>query len=395
MNSSRRNLSPFLLAVCCLSIAMLISCNPKKEKQNRSFCFWKTAFELSSADNRMMNQMGVNHLYIRYFDVDWNPYEKEALPVGTINTYWYSSDLKNISFTPCVYITNTVMENASEQQLNELAGRVRSRIESILAEQSDRYKNQAGGPYEEYHFSDIKINKDSLKRVKDSVETFSIKEFENKISEIVIDCDWTEKTKDKYFLFLKHLQELNTKHTISATLRLWQYKDRETSGIPPVKKCLLMCYNLNSPAQYNIKNSICSVDELKKYIKDDTYPISLDVALPIFNSAVIFRNGSFKGMISNVNLADYENDTVNYQKLKDKLFKFKTDQIIGNTVIRYGDELRVEQLKTTELDEIADLLSEKLELDDDSRVTFFSWDTTYINNYGIENIKKYYQLFEH
>ncbi len=393
MNTSR--LSPALLAVYCLLMVILFSCDQKKENPNRSFCYWKTSFELSAQENSMMKQMGVNHLYIRFFDVDWNPYEKEALPVGTINTYWYNTELKNISFTPCVYITNTVMENASEQQLNELAGRVKSRIEAVLAEQAERYKDHESNKYEEYNFRDMKINKDSLKRVKDSVETFSLIAFEKKISEIVIDCDWTEKTKANYFLFLKNLQEFSTKHAVSATLRLWQYKDRETSGVPPVKKCLLMCYNLNSPSQYNIKNSICSLDELKKYIKGDDYPIALDVALPIFNSAVIFRNGSFKGMISNVNISDYENDTVNYQKLKDNLFKFKTDQIIGNTLIRYGDELRIEQLTSAELNDISEFLSDKLELDNDSRITLFSWDTTYINTYGIENIKKYYQFFEH
>ena len=383
-----------IVSIACLALLLFYSCNKKPEKISRSFCFWKTSLETSSAEDSLLNFLSVDHFYVRYFDVDWNPFQKEALPVGTISK-WYSCDLTHRSFTPSVFITNSVMENASAEQLNDLAAKIKTRVVSIDSSYSERYSEGVAYPYSDYLDRNENLNKDSLKTIRDSVTAYAANEFQKKIKDILIDCDWTEKTKAKYFAFLKKIKEQFPDLNISATVRLWQYKDRTASGIPPVDRCLLMCYNLNNPAQYSIKNSICSLEELKKYIVDDSYPVPMDVALPVFNSGSIFRNGVFKGLVSNINLADYQKDTVNYKQLKENTFMFKTEQIIGNTLIRYGDELRIDQLTTAELSDISDFLSSNLKLNENSRVTFFSWDTSYIKNYSIENIKKYYHLFEH
>ena len=70
---------------------------------------------------------------------------------------------------------------------------------------------------------------------------------------------------------------------LSATIRLHQLKFIGESGIPPVDKGLLMCYNMGDLHRLRISNSILETAELKKYIKQlSVYPLKLDVAfLPV------------------------------------------------------------------------------------------------------------------
>jgi hypothetical protein len=63
--------------------------------------------------------------------------------------------------------------------------------------------------------------------------------------EIQFDCDWTETTRNSYFLFINHYRAAS-KQSISATIRLHQVKYPATTGIPPVDRGVLMYYNMGS-----------------------------------------------------------------------------------------------------------------------------------------------------
>jgi hypothetical protein len=61
--------------------------------------------------------------------------------------------------------------------------------------------------------------------------------------------------------------------------------------------------------------------------------------------------------------------------------------------VRYGDEVKLEQTDSAELSKIIDLVNNNIKLQNGARIAFFSWDTNYIKQYGIENFEKYFKSF--
>src|ERR1019366_1414323 len=119
-------------------------------------------------------------------------------------------------------------------------------------------------------------------------------------------CDWTAATRATYFQLLKvarsRLNEAGfASAKISATIRLFQCKYMAKTGVPPVDKGLLMCYNMGNLTHPGTGNSILETTELKKYIASvTTYPLPLDVALPIFDWKVLFHEGSYAGLVKDL-----------------------------------------------------------------------------------------------
>lgn len=154
-----------------------------------------------------------------------------------------------------------------------------------------------------------------------------------------------------------------------------------------------MCYNMQSPEDYRTENSIGSLEELKKYVSKDNYPLSLDIALPIFNWAVLFRNERFVGLLGNVYPDTYENNFIEYKKTGNKHYQLLTDKVIGNFFARKGDVVRVENVDPDELLAMAKHLSSTLSGNKIGRITLFSWNTSYIHNYGTNQIENVYSAF--
>ncbi len=372
----------FTVSVRLCIILLLISavgCNKTKPRVEgkRSFCYWNRSYHLP--DTSLWNQLQADHLYIRYFDVDWDRNTHEAKPVATLQE-GYDSFPKH--FTPSVFLTNNVFEKSSSEQLDSLSQRIKRRIEYITERfaltsfyKSESFKNN-------YDYSRI-----------DSARSIYANRYKQRYSDILIDCDWTEKTKDSFFYFVNRLKKDFPDKEITVTLRLWQYNQQKTAGIPPVKRCLLMCYNMQSPEDYRTENSIGSLEELKKYVSKDNYPLSLDIALPIFNWAVLFRNERFVGLLGNVYPDTYENNFIEYKKTGNKHYQLLTDKVIGNFFARKGDVVRVENVDPDELLAMAKHLSSTLSGNKIGRITLFSWNTSYIHNYGTNQIENVYSAF--
>ncbi|WP_278022080.1 hypothetical protein [Flavobacterium ginsengisoli] len=85
----------------------------------RSFCYWKTDMYFQEAEDSLVKKMDLQHMYVRFFDVDYNPYSKEPLPVATISNI--SLNKSNIEITPSIFITNEVVLKSDTKQLDSLA----------------------------------------------------------------------------------------------------------------------------------------------------------------------------------------------------------------------------------------------------------------------------------
>lgn len=353
----------------------------------RSFCYWKTDMYFQKAEDSLVSKMDVKHMYVRFFDVDYNPYSKESLPVATI---WnISLNKSNPEITPSIFITNEVVLKSHTKQLDSLAVRIAKRIEQIGKKMNDRKAEILASnivyPKDYYKQKDFKqLNYDSVK----SAESAKLKV---DFKEILIDCDWTEKSQKNYFYLLKEIKKQFPSSKIAATIRLWQYKYATKAGIPPVDKGLLMCYNITKPDDFQTKNSIGTSEELAQYITHSDYKLKLDIALPLYSWAVAFRGNQFKGILS-----DYDQlikDTIKVKKTSDSKYVLQDDVLVGQTYLRNGDEIRIEKISDSEIDKMISIIKSKIQIDNQTKVTFFSFDKKYINDYGTEKISNYYARF--
>lgn len=353
----------------------------------RSFCYWKTNLYFQEEDDSLVSKLDVKHMYVRFFDVDYNPYSKEPLPVATI---WdISFNKSNPEITPSIFITNEVVLKSDTKQLDSLAVRMAKRIEQIGKKMNDTKADIIASnivyPKDYYKQKDYKpLNYDSVR----SAESAKLKVA---FKEILIDCDWTEKSQKNYFYLLKQIKSQLPSSKIAATIRLWQYKYATKAGIPPVDKGLLMCYNITKPDDLQTKNSIATSEELAQYITHGDYKLKLDIALPLYSWAVAFRGNQFKGILS-----DYDQlikDTSKVKKTSDTKYVLQDDILVGQTYLRNGDEIRIEKISDSELDKMISIIKNKIQIDNQTKVTFFSFDKKYINDYGTENISNYYARF--
>ncbi|GAB3725238.1 hypothetical protein [Flavobacterium koreense] len=368
---------------------LFLSCESKKKHDViKSFCYWKTDSYFGQEEDTLAKQMNLKHMYVRFFDVDWNPYAEEAQPVATVYNIRITDGL---NITPSIFITNDVLLNSSKPQLDILSERIAIRIKKII----DKYQTEKASALA-YKIADADYERQKGNAFQSRLSTDSIiiaekPKFEKDIQELLFDCDWTESSKDNYFYLLEKLKSKFSNYKIASTIRLWQYKYYEKAGIPPVDKGLLMCYNMTNPTEYNTKNSIGTSDELADYVTHDKYPLELDIALPLFSWSVLFRGGEFKGVISDYQ--EFEKSPTIFKKADDNKYTLQDDIQIGNFYARNGDEIKIEKISDEEIDEMIDIITEKVKISNTTKVTFFSFDKKYINDYGVQNISKYYESF--
>lgn len=298
------------------------ACNagPKKEAGTvaPAFYHWKTSFAPTQSEWDIIHHNKVKDLYIRFFDVAWDPTYGKPAPVAqlrVIDKNIFSKEKINV--IPTVFITNECIRYIQPEQCKPLAEKIYQLISSIVT-----------------------VN------AMDSV------------SEIQVDCDWTNATKEKYFSLLTHMQEIDTTHLYSATIRLFQVKYKNDAGIPPVKKGLLMCYNMGDLKDPMTGNSIIDPATVKKYTTHlQDYPLPLDVALPVFSWYVLFRSNEYKGLMQEPGGDFFANSST--QGIAGR-YNIQADTIWNNIHFKKGDLIRYESSSFSDIIKVAGILKDKL-----------------------------------
>lgn len=279
---------------------------------HRSFYYWKSSFRLQEKETATIKKLAVESLYIKFFDVVWNAITRTPVPVAVIR--FDTIPPAQIVITPVVFITNETLAQSSNEQVDTLAVNLLKLLQDLCSNNKLLFSN-----------------------------------------EVQIDCDWTSGTKDKYFSLLKkiHAFPFLISKKLSATIRLHQLKFISLNGIPPVDKGLLMCYNMGNLRNPGSKNSILEVSELKKYVSGiATYPLRLDIALPVFDWYAWFRHDRYKGLI--------HGDQVDDLPLVEEKISFANDTIINGFTFEKGDWLRHEESRADEVKKAGQLISEKI-----------------------------------
>jgi hypothetical protein len=282
-------------------------------------------------------------------DVDFAQHDIPA-PVSPIVFKDHLPD--TIKIVPVVFIVNDILKHMDTAQLKALAGNI--------------------VPY-----VDMEIKQSGKKNY----------------DELQIDCDWTATTRDNYFYLLSQLaKKTSVRHKIlSATLRLHQLKNQKTSGIPPVQRVMLMCYNMGNLRKYGNQNSILELSELRKYLGQDlsNYPIPADVGLPLFSWAVAFRNKQYIGISKKINIA-LLNDKNQFKFIGNNLYKAIID--LPEYGLLTGDEVRWESVSENNLKQAAAYISPFIK-SDSLNIIYFHLDNDLINTYPYASLEKTTALF--
>jgi len=307
--------SSLKILVFCLLI-LLLGCGKKSPLPHElSFYYWKSKWALSPKETQTLQQLKVKKLYVKFFDIKWDLASGKILPVAQLQAD-STCRTEHREIVPCVFIENQVFQHLDTTEIPGFA-----------------------------HVVAHKLNQKSAQFPKAG------------IGEVQIDCDWSQSTRASYFSFLQCLKTLWGKE-ISSTIRLHQIKYRRVTGVPPVTKGILMCYNLGALQDVKENNSIFNLPLLKDYTQRiDEYPLKLDIALPIYEWTVVFRNQRFVYVL---NAPQTMLDTLQLQQGEGNRFTSLTSTRIGERTLLKGDLLRRESVADEELAETVTWFDEKL-----------------------------------
>ncbi|MBE8723670.1 hypothetical protein [Flavobacterium hungaricum] len=350
-----------IFLVCVFSL--FYGCSKKENRVinvEPAFYYWKKSSSFDPETVKALNKLETKKIYYKLFEVDYNesmgnfPYQKNSPSIYTFR------DLDSVTIVPTVFIKNEIFQYNDEKSLDKLADNITFLVEK-------------------YHFeNDYYNNNEDEKKV-----VFNY-------TEIQIDCDWTKSTKDKYFYLLKKIKELSKKE-ISCTLRLYPYKYPEIMGVPPVDKAMLMCYNLIKPLSKKEKNSILDIDELKSYLnKKRSYPVHLDVALPVFYWTLWYHNNRFAGLV-NFNSANISHIA---KEIKPMWYEMTEDYSNEDeTYLKKGDQLKFEEISAKTIKEAISIIKQNVELDQNTTISLFHLDNSTFKKYNYEEVSSFYSSF--
>jgi hypothetical protein len=355
-NPPSRSVSSYVKLGILVLLVFQVSCKQKKEprKIEPAFYYWKSVLNLNSFEKERLDSLRVETIYLKFFDVAWNKAAQAPMPVAKLSVDEPSiaslraSNTNNFAYQiiPVIFITNECIQKLDTSQIAMLG----DNISDLTFKLIDR-------------------------------NAF------NNIPEIQFDCDWSGSTKDKYFKLIERFRKRFAHTPISATIRLHQVKFINRTGVPPVDRGLLMCYNMGNLKDPATKNSILESAELKKYIGGlSSYPLPVDIALPLFNWKVLYRNNRYAGLLQQL---DHSALNSGIAARTGNRFRILADTVLSGYELKKGDILRDEQSMPGEIIAAANLVKKYLK-NTSLRVSLYHLDSVILSKYPTHVLESFY-----
>lgn len=311
-----------------------------------AFYHWTSTFRLNDFERQSLRAIDTERLYTKFFDVQPHP-DRPAQIVAPTRIRWADFP-DSLELCPVVYLTNTTFAELDTAEMEPLVDYLFGEIDRIAA----------GHPF----------------------------------SEIQLDCDWSGKTREKYFAFLRAFKARRPELQLSCTIRLHQIKYRQKTGIPPVDRGMLMIYNLEPPVRMTELNTIFDPEEIGKYLQGQPpYALPLDLALPVYSWGIHFQDGQFKGVLRNFNRAKLAASDA-FAKKQGLFYTVQKDIVLQNEFLRKGNLLKLEEV---DLKAIPQVLAWAMPLlpNDTVYLTLFHLDEEPLKYYQNEKLQDIYQSF--
>jgi hypothetical protein len=163
-------------------------------------------------------------------------------------------------------------------------------------------------------------------------------------------------------------------------------------GVPPVDRGLLMMYNFLNPSDFNERNSIFEAAEAKKYLKNHSkYPLSLDVALPLFRWGIVYRSNKYFHLFNNLNSKGA--DSLLFLTKKGRFYEVNSDTVFRTTYLRYGDKIKIEEIQDADLLDCARLAAPLVKKTKDLHISYFHYENDLITTFKPETYEQVFQIF--
>ena len=335
-------------------LMLLFSCKNEAGEIQRGFYYWK-AGDMSIYEVESLKELSGDRLYIKLFEVTIDA-EEGIIPISKSYMEIPDSLSKELEVIPTIFIENDVIARSTEMELEELADNVIYLTEKFLEE---------------------KLIQTEGKKLRSS--------------EIHIDCDWMESSKDKYFYFLNALKK-HTEKTISCTLRLYPFKFKSRMGVPPVDRAMLLCYNLLNPNGNSDKNSILDLEELKKYVATDKdYPLPIDIALPVYSNCFKYVNGQFDEAVHGVPGAL---ESVCLPSDDGLWFTVVADTVLNYSFYKQGQRIKIERVSSNDLLKACEIIRDNVSLSEGATIALYHLDEQEIKQYDHETLDSVFLLFD-
>ena len=335
-----------LLCVCACSRPAA----DERPPAHRAFYYWRTTFALSQAERAALAELGVERLYVRMFDVVWDDAARGTAEAGPL----VASDHvpAGIEVVPVVFVRQGIF---TREHLGEAgaAAAARTTWEGIAR----RTAALGVTPHE-----------------------------------VQLDCDWTEQTRAGYFAFVAGLRAAAPPGTVlTATIRLHQVKYRERTGVPPVDRGTLMFYNMGNFSADPDARAIFDAASAARYLaRISTYPLPLDVALPIWSWTVQLRDGIVVGLLQSTDPDELPALPFLERAGPDRFVATETTFLHG-TLLRAGDALKIEVTGEAEAQAAAELVAPTLPAATSARtVTLFDLSERNLAHHGLASLARLY-----
>ena len=346
MCTNNQTVKRFALFLFSILILCMISCqNANKKVVTPSFYHWQTKLDISPEEEDYLKKLRVKQLYVKFFDVDWDPASKDVVPLAELEV----GRLPTIplSIIPVIFITNRSLLNLPSAGLPKLSARIRKKVLQ--------------------HWQKLPSHL--------------------QLQELQLDCDWSGQSRAAFFELLELLRKDFSKEQLqlSATIRLHQYKYPQQTGIPPIDRGTLMFYNMGKLDTIGEHNSILDIGIARRYVKNSgTYPLPLDLALPLFRWGVLFRDSKMIRLVNDLS-AEQLADTSRFLKKAATVFEVIKSTYLEGHYLYKGDQIRLEDSPAQQLEAAVQLLNPHLNTDS-LHLIFYHLDSAIIKRYSYEKL---------
>jgi hypothetical protein len=314
---------------------LVVACQqPGHTPPTISFYYWRTTFSLDDTERVTLRKHHVSCLYLRYCDVALRG--GQPAPVSPI--LFQEPPPDSITIVPVVYIKNEVMLQPG-LDVATLAKKVLDYVDQISAGHN--------------------------------LET----------PELQIDCDWSLKSRDTYFRFLKQLKQQDRRQ-LSATIRLHQVKYYNTTGLPPVDRSVLMYYNMGRFSAGEASSVYDRATAAPYLTTVSAYPRNLDIALPIFSWGIHLHNNQVVGLVNKTDEATFAADP-HFEQKTPPFFEVKENILKLGNYFKQGDRVKIESITADDLRTMADDLAGELP-QPPKEIIFYDLDAFNLNHYQHE-----------
>lgn len=336
-----------------LILFLLFACESAgPEWQKRHFYHWKMSWDWGESETLGMQALESDKIYLHLADFDWVPAQEGIFPIAHLQ--WpkdFSPPAIWKEVVPVFFITNRSF--LQQNKPGHLA---------LLAQNAAKY----------------------------------LRAYEAKLpahlafKELQIDCDWSLKTKASYFRFLKLLKkELGPEIRLSVTLRLHQVKYQQKTGIPPADRAILMFYNMGALRNWETENSILDLELAQNYLENfSTYPLAMDLALPIFHWGVCFRDGKLQYLLNKQTAADFLATGLAYKKLGPMRYTLLEEGFFGGHYLYEGDQIRFEACTLADLEQSLAVLRPIWPKMQNSQLLFYELQSVYLEQLSAKSLRQ-------